>query len=430
MKTLLVEYETGVSVDHLVSYGIKMVDLLKSLEAANNRISNSLKINRNVLSINNGKVRASGVAGIVKLDQNIELEIMPKFFSNDNGLEWRTTLYLLSALSKHGNIMINERIRANSSYTDSLYDMAGRMLAEEYIANKRKPIRKYHKERFADYSIDGEIDFDSFFEIDSNGYRQSRVCFDKVNIYNATIKAAMQAVIPYISDMRAKNILLSAIGEFGNQSFINLPKQKIPARNIEWEKAYDLAYDIMQGLGSSFEDGKFYAPGFIANTWQMWEWLVTIAVLSGTKNKKVVSQQCVKWGNKNSNGKEFVVNVFPDVTVYDVKDLTKPKYLVDAKYKLLENEKTGEIERNDLYEAFAFCKSLHTNNIFLAYPIQGEKGVQAGTITEKSLYRVSDINVYVVVVSFGIISERGGIYTFSKNFVEGIENILKESRSN
>lgn len=426
MKTLLVEYDAGVSVEHLLSYGLKMTDLLKAVEAANKRVSNSLKIERNVLSISNGKVKASGVAGIIKLNSDIELEIMPKFIVRESAAEWRATLYLLSALSKHGNIMISERIKANASHTDSLYDMAGRMLAEEYLANRRKPVRKYRKEKYTGFVIDGDIDFDSYFEINPNGYKQSRVRFDKVNIFNATIVRAMQIVLPYVSDIKAKNILSTAVGELGNQNFFNLPKQKVPTRNKEWENAYNLSYDIVQGLGASYEVGKFYAPGFVANTWQMWEWLITTAATIGTKDKKVISQKCSRWGTKKSKDKEFAVNVFPDVAVYDKNSMVAPEYLVDAKYKLLVNEATGEIERSDLYEAYAFCKSLQTNTIFLAYPIQAEDGITLGTIMGKTLYEVSDIKVYVVMVAFGNIRERGGIYTFSKCFVEGIEGIIKK----
>ena len=425
MKTLLVEYDAGVSVEHLLSYGMMTTDLLKSVESANKRIATSLKIDRNVLSVSSGKVKASGVAGVIKLNQDIELEIMPKFFYGKGTTEWRTTLYLLSALSKHGNIMTTERIKANTSYTDSLYDMAGRMLAEEYLANKRKPVRKYRKEKYEDFVIEGEIDFDSYFEINPNGYKQSRVRFDKKNIYNATIRSAMQVVLPYVSDIKAKNILSTAVGELGRQRYVNCPKQKVPARNKEWGNAYELSYDIVQGLGASFEDGKFYAPGFIANTWQMWEWLITTAVTIGSKDKRVFSQKCSRWGTKKTGSKEWTVNVFPDITVYDKNNMIVPEYLVDAKYKLLVNDDTGEIERCDLYEAYAFCKSMQADTIFLAYPEQAENGISSGTIIEKSLYTISGIKVYVIMVSLGNISERGGIYAFSKCFVDGIERIIK-----
>lgn len=424
MKTLLIEYDSGVSIDRLISYGISMKDLLKSLEDANNRISNSLKIDRNVLSLKDGKIRASGVAGIVKLSSNIELEIMPKFFANDNGLEWRTTLYLLSALSKHGSILINERIQASSSYSSSLYDVAGRMLAEEYLKNQRKIIRKYKKEIFFDYCVDGEINFDSLFEADPNGIGQSKVSFDKVNEYNATINQAMKVVIPYVSDARTRNVLQSAVEVFGKQKYKKGPKLNVPVRNREWENAYNLSYDITQGLGAAYKSGGYFAPGFIANTWQMWEWLITTAVIINSPNRKVISQYNVKWGKKNCDGKEYMVNIFPDVAVYEKKDRNLPLFLVDAKYKLLKNDSTGEIERSDLYEAYAFCMSVNANKIFLAYPAQGEKVKEAGSVVKKSEYIINGISVYAILVTFGIISEKGGIFMFSQNLISGIENII------
>lgn len=424
MKTLLIEYDTGISLDHLVSYGLKMSELIKSAELANNRISHNLKINRGVLSIKNGCVRAIGVAGIIRLNQNMELEIMPKFYSPKNRTEWRATLYLLSALSKHGNIMINEKIKSNTSHINSLYDMAGRILAEEYIKNRRKPIREYHKNSFEDFCIDGEIDFESFLEQNPNGYKQTQIRFDKLNIYNATIKLAMQTVLPFIFDIRTKNILKTAIEELGNQKYKNIGKQKIPVRNREWENIYNLAFDIVQGLGTSFTTGSFFSPGFIANTWQIWEWLITTSVMIGTENKKVVSQHGKKFGKKIYGKKEYSVNVYPDVIVYTKDNPNIPEYLVDAKYKLLVNEKTGEIDRNDLYEAYAFCETLDVDNIFLAYPTQTSEKIPSGSVIRESLYRILGVNVIIVKVAFGPLNERNGIYSFSKNFVKGIESIL------
>lgn len=133
------------------------------------------------------------------------------------------------AVSKRGSTMVNDRIKANSSCTDSLYDIAGRMLAEEYLTNKRKPLRKYRKEIFVDYAIDGELDIDSYYVKDVNGYIQTRVRFDVINKYNATIKKAMQIVTPYVSDVRSKNILLSAIGTLGPQEYVKGPRGKIPS---------------------------------------------------------------------------------------------------------------------------------------------------------------------------------------------------------
>ena len=234
----------------------------------------------------------------------------------------------------------------------------------------------------------------------------------------------MQTVLPFIFDIRTKNILKTAIEELGNQKYKNIGKQKIPVRNREWENIYNLAFDIVQGLGTSFTTGSFFSPGFIANTWQIWEWLITTSVMIGTENKKVVSQHGKKFGKKIYGKKEYSVNVYPDVIVYTKDNPNIPEYLVDAKYKLLVNEKTGEIDRNDLYEAYAFCETLDVDNIFLAYPTQTSEKIPSGSVIRESLYRILGVNVIIVKVAFGPLNERNGIYSFSKNFVKGIESIL------
>lgn len=424
MKFLIVEYDSGVPIEQLESYGMKATDIIKSVDSANRRIASNLHIKRNVLTISDGNLIAQGIAGVIKLSNNIELEIMPKFFSEKTETEWRPTLYLLSALSQNGSILVDEKILSNSSHIDFLYELSGRILAAEYEKNKRKPIRKYHKENFCDFSIEGEIDFDNYLEKKSNGIGQKIINFDKKNKYNATISAAMKQVKPYISDNKTRNILKSAIINFEMQPYTKGPREKIPPRNKEWEKAYNLAYDIMQGLGSSFDDGNFYAPGFIANTWQMWEWLITIAIQIGEKEKQVIKQNRIKWGEKNYSDKITPVNVFPDISVFNNNNF--PEYLVDAKYKLIENDKTGEIERSDLYEAYAFCNSLNCNHIFLAYPIDFEGTLATGMVKEKSIYNIRNTKVHVIMVVLGTIKEKGGLYNFSTNLVEGIHEILNK----
>ena len=91
--------------------------------------------------------------------------------------------------------MANERILSSTSYISSLYDIAGRILAQEFQKNRRKPIRKYRKERFCDFAIDGDIDFASMLDRNDDGIRQSRIRFDIYNEYNAVISKAMKAVI-------------------------------------------------------------------------------------------------------------------------------------------------------------------------------------------------------------------------------------------
>lgn len=117
-------------------------------------------------------------------------------------------------------------------------------------------------------------------------------------------------------------------------------------------------------MGSSLEDGKIMSPSFIVDTWRIWEWLITIAFRIGLGNRfRVIPQATIPWGEKKANEKSSRVNVFPDVEIYSIIDILEPIFLVDAKYKTLSN--TTEIERADLYEAFAFCHATGEKNCFL-----------------------------------------------------------------
>ena len=422
MKYKMSEY--GLGIDFLKTDGtvIEYIELEKAVSRANARIRSALNISRDALQLGDGVLRATGIAGSFKLTNNIEVDVIPKFISEDES-NWRATLYMLSTLSKYGNVLSNDRIQANSSYMESLYDICGRILAQEYIKNNRRPIRKYRKEIFSDYSIDGDICFDVVFERSPEGTEQSRVLFDRVNIYNSTITQAMKVVSPYVTDNKTRNVLSKAICDMDTNRIYPTPKTRlrVPSRNREWTLAYNLAYDVVQGLGVSFDIGEKYAPGFIVNTWQIWEWLVTTGLRIGLGGKNVIPQKNMRWGTKNANSKKYEVNVYPDVTIMSEE---KPYYLVDAKYKMLSNIRTGEIDRNDLYEAYAFCRASGAKRIFLAYPNTVQDDSEAGTIKAISTYLIEDVEVTCIMVSFGSINTHGGLYMFGQNISQGIAALI------
>ena len=427
MRIELIEYGTGVDLKQLEAQSDSLQDLNDSIVAANKRICKKLGLQKSPLVLSDGRLRACGIAGIVRLTKKIELEIVPKFLSHAQNTSWKETLYLLSVLSKHGGIMTNERILSSTSYIASLYDIAGRILAQEFQKNRRKPIRKYRKESLCDFSIDGDIDFASVLDRNDDGIRQSRIRFDIYNEYNAVISKAMKIVIPYTSDNQARNVLQAAIGFFGKQAEPMQGKMNVPVRNKEWEDAYSLSYDIINGLANSFDAGQILAPGFVVSTWQLWEWLITTG-LSLANTPGTVKPQCpVCWGNKKAESQSYSVNVYPDVEILGVNS-HQVLYLVDAKYKVLKNQATGEVDRDDIYEAFAFCSATNSDVLFLAYPGNSGSSAPAGSISQKSVYEVGGKKIFVVTVDFGSISSRGGLFTFGYNLNLGLNNILCSQR--
>ena len=406
MRLSLVEYGNGIEISE---------DIRPLIERANKVIQHALGEKRNVLVVTDKKLRALGIAGTIRLSKNIELEIIPKIFDDHGENGWKESLFLLSALSKYGNIITSEHIHSSTAYQDSLYDITGRILAREYSAHRRKPIRQYRRERFNDFFIDGEINFELMFEKNPDGISQERVSFDKINTYNATIQKAMRIVLPYVKDISIQQTLDRAIRELGKQSTIIQQRLKIPARNREWVDIYNLAFDIVSGMGSTLEKGEIMSPSFIVDTWRIWEWLITTAFRIGFGNAlRVIPQAAIPWGKKNTNRKTTRVNVFPDVTIYDPADSAKPVFLVDAKYKVLSDGNYSDIDRDDLYEAFAFCHATRAKKLFLAYPAVAAGGTESGSVEDISNYEIDDVTISVIKVAFGSITKQGDIMAFCR----------------
>ena len=185
---------------------------------------------------------------------------------------------------------------------------------------------------------------------------------------------------------QVKNILSTAVSEFGHQGLPSKQRLSIPARNKEWQPAYDLSFDIVKGLGSSYDAERFVAPGFVVDTWQLWEWLVTTGMRIGNTKHTILPQNSVRWGYKEAYSGKYSVNVFPDIEVVTKDSQLTPLYLLDAKYKLVKNATTGEVERDDLYEAFAFCSATDTNEIVLVYPADDPANIP-GHVKKCSTYR-------------------------------------------
>ena len=406
MRLSLVEYGTGIEVSE---------DIRPLIESANKVIQRVLLEKRNALVMTDGKLRALGIAGTIRLSKDIELEIIPKMLGNQEQSSWKESLFLLSALSKYGNIITSEHIHSSTAYQDSLYDIAGRILAREYSAHRRKPIRQYRRERFNDFSIDGEIDFELAFEKNPDGIPQEKVSFDKVNPYNATIREAMRIVLPYVKDISIRQALNRAVQELGPLLAVSRHRLKVPARNREWTDIYHLAFDIVSGMGSTLEKGEIMSPSFIADTWRIWEWLITTAFRVGLGSTfRVVPQAAVPWGKKKTAGKTMRVNVFPDIAVYDHADSVEPVFLVDAKYKVLSNEYSAGIDRSDLYEAFAFCHATGAKKLFLAYPTAADEDTETGNVTNISNYEIDGVTISAIKVAFGSITKQGDITAFCR----------------
>lgn len=420
MKLSIVEYSRGIDLVDLCPQFFSLDRIKSLLHRANTVIKDAIHLKRDPLVVSEGKLRALGIAGIIRLSKDFELEIIPKMLSEDEN-NWKESLFLLSALSKYGNIITNNHIHSNTAYKDSLYDIAGRVLAREFTNHKRKIIRQYRREQFYDYVVEGEIEFDKVFERNPEGLSQTRVSFDRINAYNSTIQAAMRIVLPYVKDSSIQQILMNAIQILGKQSPVKLQRLQVPSRNKEWNDIYNLSFDIVSGMGSSLENGEIMSPSFIVDTWRIWEWLITIAMKIGLGADYItIPQLTTEWGYKHLGDRTYKVNVFPDVAIYKRDNMDSPVLLIDAKYKSLANETTGEIDRADLYEAFAFCNATGVRKLLLAYPAFSDDLNESGDVTLVSDYCINDVSISAIKVVLGSITKQGDITSFCRNMASNI----------
>lgn len=419
MRFSIVENDSGIEVNEIFpDYSIMEVE--KVLYRLNNRIKKELGIKRDAIALHGTRLQAMGIAGILRVSSSIELLIIPKYISG-HGKRWQESLFLLSALSRYGDLITENRVASDTKKDSSLFDMAGRILEYEYQMNKRQPLRQYRQYRYVDYSIDGEIDFELAFDRNPDGVLQERVLFDKQNSYNATIQEAMRLVVPYICDSGIKERLLIYARELGKQKFRKGPRERVPARNRCWSNIYNLSFDILSGMGSITDVGVYSSPGFIANTWRIWEWLITFGLKYGMgKEYEVVPQAKISWGTSKSCSEIKKVNVFPDVLVYKN---GMPEFIVDAKYKTLKNG-MKDIDREDLYEAFAFCDATNVNNLFLAYPKEGSAMDVSADTSLVGHINISGRKIIIIRVSVGLINKQIDLDIFAKRLCNSILSYL------
>ncbi len=425
-RIILQEYGIPKNIEELAAgAGTTPQNLRSLLDKAGNRIAKALSLTSNPIVMDSNAVRAVNVAGTIRLSPKIELEIVPKYLGfSENDIRWKEDFYLLSTLSRHGRILEGDNIHTATAFKSTLYDIAGRALAEGFVSLRRHLIRKYRRKKFEDYSIEGEIRFEDAFVRHPAGIPQEMVTFDKMNEYNATILAAMRYVQPYISDPEVQRILQDSITLLLPQEDVRLdrPRLILPGRALRWKQEYDLAYDIIHGMGAVFTDGAILSPGFVVSTWQIWEWLLTTAIRIGEPNLHVVSQKPFPFGSCHAVTEQQLF-VYPDISAIrtDTGDIV---YLVDAKYKRLSVNNNREVDRSDVYEALAFCRATGCNTLFLAYPCETGM-VNDMRIRLVETYRIDENTIYIIQIPVHGLARPGGLREFSFMVTNGIHGILR-----
>ncbi len=420
----LVEYGAPVDLSRAIADAIG-VDRTKAnslLIEAGSRAASSLRLNYNPISVEAKGTRAIDFAGLIRLAPSLELEVAPKFLGlDDTDAAWREDFFFLSTLSRHGRLLASERLSASGGAPRDLSTLVARSITSMYEARKRRPLRSYRRVREADFFIDGDPDPVDLVFPSPDGFEQEIIRFDRRNGWNADIVAAAKELLPEVSDPSASGSLVRLIEDLSPQNVPANRRKPIPARHRAWKPLHELSIDVLGGLGLNYKQGQAHAPGYLVDTWRVWEDLLTVAARLGFGRNAVVPQRGYPLGTKTkiSTGTVSKLSVYPDCVIEP--EGTRPRMLLDAKYKGHVEKGQLRISEADIYEALAFSKATGCNLVALAYPAQpGDASQPVGTCSVFEKAVVDAVQIVGIQIEGRLISKTGALRMFAANMAEGL----------
>ena len=422
----LVEYGAPVDLSRAIAEAIG-VDRTKAnslLMEAGSRAASSLRLNYNPISVDAKGTRAIDFAGLIRLAPSLELDVAPKFLGlDDTDAAWREDFFFLSTLSRHGRLLASERLSASGGTPRDLSTLVARSITSMYEARKRRPLRSYRRVREADFFIDGDPDPVDLIFPSPDGFEQELIRFDRRNGWNADIVAAAKVLLPEVSDPSAASSLVRLIEDLSPQNAPANRRKPIPARHRTWKPLHELSIDVLGGLGLNYKQGQAHAPGYLVDTWRVWEDLLTVAARLSFGRNAVVPQRGYPLGTKTkiSTGAVSKLSVYPDCVIEP--EGARPRMLLDAKYKGHVEKGQLRISEADIYEALAFSKATECNLVALAYPAQpGDSPQSVGTCTVFERIQVDAVQIIGLQIECRGVSKAGGLRLFSSNFSAGVRS--------
>lgn len=415
----LVEYGSPVDLSREIAAatGVDRTKANRLMIDAGNRAASSLGFNYNPIILDGKGVRAIDFAGLIRLAPSLELEVAPKFLGLDDAdAAWRADFYFLSTLSRYGRLLASERLSASGGNPRDLSTLVARSLTNMYETRKRRPLRSYRMVKEADFSIEGEPDAVDLIFPSPDGFEQELLRFDRRNVWNADIVAAAKELLPEVSNPSAAGPLVRLIEDLSPQDAPGNRRKPIPARHRGWKPLHDIAIDVLGGLGLNYKQGKAHAPGYVVATWRVWEDLLTVAARLGFGRSAVVPQKGFALGTKTktSTGVVSRLLVYPDCLIEA--EGTRPRMLLDAKYKGHVEKAQLRITEADLYEALAFSRATDCKLVVLAYPaLPTAFPLPVGTCTVFERAQVDAVQIVGVQIETRLISKTGGLKSFAAN---------------
>ena len=375
------------------------------------------------LSINADRYQFQNVAGLIVLAPGLELEIAPKFLGNAPG--WREDFFLLATLSHHGRLLDNEGLKSSARATSDLATLIGRSLIEMYRKNQRRPLRTYRRLSHSEFAIEGDFDPEELSVPTEEGFPQSVTSFTRENPYNAVIRAAAAGLAPIVPDVETRVRLERLAQHLPHQLRPSrLQDRRLPSRSRAWQPTFDLSLDILRGLGGAYDPKNALAPGYVMQTWQVWEQLVSLSLRNALLPKNVLLQSPNRLGTRTQDGAVRVLNVVPDAIVTISNTTGSRRVIVDAKYKGHVDRSSTSISNADIYESLAFSRATGIFEVVLVYPRSVDDApsshYEVGHAAEFARAVADGVLIRAVELGVCRISERRGLKRFAEALAKSL----------
>jgi len=390
---------------------------------AGDRVRGILGLENVPLSINADRFQFQNVAGLLVLASGLELEIAPKFLGNAPG--WREDFFLLATLSHHGRLLDNEGLKSSARANSDLATLIGRSLIEMYWKNQRRPLRTYRRLSHSEFTIEGDFDPEDLSVPTEEGFPQSVTSFTRENPYNAVIRAAAAGLAPIVPDVETRVRLERLAQHLPHQHRPSrLQDRRLPSRSRAWQPTFDLSLDILRGLGGAYDPKNALAPGYVMQTWQVWEQLVSLSLRNALLPKNVLLQSPNRLGTRTQGGVVRVLNVVPDAIVTISDNSGSRRVIVDAKYKGHVDRSATLISNADIYESLAFSRATGISEVVLVYPrpLEGTPSHRdkVGHAAEFARAVADDVLIRAVELSVCGISEQRGLQIFANALAKSL----------
>ncbi|MCM1175192.1 MAG: McrC family protein [Blautia sp.] len=406
-------------------------DLYNELYEKSTIIKKKLGLHVEPVSIfrRNGRrcIKFIGIAGILSL-KSIEIEIMPKFYREDNC--WRENLFTMISLAESGRIEAQRS--KNMRYTSrNVYDHVGMLYVDEMEqALRKESIHSYRSIKESSRYLRGHILLSE--ELRSVVSHPGIICYERdvleqENEFNYLLSWCVDYLLVHCKSKVVKRQLGAVKDRLPNvHGRYNIPVlSKLPPQYEHYANAVKTANNVALGASMQHSRGGGVGYGYIVATEVIYEKFIERILKSIKEHRKEFSSEAQTSVVFANSMHEKMPSYY---TVPDNKIIIngEPGLLIDAKYK--DNFKTGSRKKpinSDVYQLFSSLVSHGCSKGILLSPCDLDEDESA------RYWSIDNDGKQYIICSLCVnlrdISNKKAIDDFRNRLIESIDDVLRLS---